>query len=301
MQANKSLAQMDLSEAIRDRRVQIGLIVVAVIAILATVITLIVQNARNTAVTAPGAQSNVSANPMGPGAMDPMGPGAAGDPTMRGMGAGGLDPGGAMFGSGGGFGGAGGGTGGAVASIEAIKKAPSPGVPTRDNPFKENSDLLAVVRSVPQRDPDLAPAHALYNEVMPIRATVNEQGDPLEGPPIPAMRVTGIIEGQQIAAMLQIGGAYITAVPGQEIPKDNPTYRVEAVEKDRVTLTRRWAFGDRKGTQRIEVPLAADPSQQAAFGGGFPGGAGQPGGPGGSGGSGGAGGPRPGGGVPAGG
>ena len=207
-----------------------------------------------------------------------------------------------MFASGGGFGGgAPGGAGAAAGGLEEIKKLPSPGVPTRENPFKENTELLAVVKSVPQQDPDLAPAHALYNEVMPIRATVNEQGDPLEGPPIPAMRVTGIIEGQQIAALLQIGGAFITAVPGQEIPKDNPTYRVEAVEKDRVILTRRWAFGERKGTQRIEVPLAGDPSQQAGFGGGFPGGAGLRGGSGGPAGSGGAGGPRPGGGVPAGG
>jgi len=300
----KSLAQMDLNEIWQDPKGRMIVLITLGVVVLGIIIGVVVTNLPPPQ-TAAGGQSNVFTDPTaGPGGGMPGGPaGMAPDPGGRLPGAGGagtdfgaMGPGGGMDATGGFAGGFGGASGGA-APVADIDDQKDPGVPTRANPFRENSDLAAVVKSVPERTPDIPAPPGLYDEIKPQKPIVTETGDELEGPPIPAMRVSGIIEGQQVAAMLHIGSAYITAIPGQEIPKDNPTYRVESIEKEKVVLTRRWELGNRKGIQRIEVPLAADPSQQLGGIGGFPGGPGMLGGgsggfPGGPGSGGGFGGPR---------
>jgi len=272
------LANADVGELIKNPKVQIGLIVAAVVIVLGVV-------GYNMFANRPATPTQVSG---APGMMDPAGAdlpaGMAGGPgsaeLMPGAGgSGGFDAGAGAggFGGDGGFGGGAGGTGGG----EEIEKSDSPGVGARSNPFAENPELKQVVASVPVVSPDIAPAQDLYGEVRPPQLPKYEAGDDLEGPPIPPMRVSGIVEGRQIAALLQIGAAHIQVTPGMSVPNDNPVYRVERIEKDRVFLSRRWEYGERRGVQRIEVPLQGDPSAQQGFGGGgFPGagGAGAPGG-----------------------
>lgn len=152
-----------------------------------------------------------------------------------------------------------------------------PGVPTRTNPFAPNREIRDVLASIPrptQGPVVLAEAHDLWKELNPPKPP--EQVDTTEdaGPPVPPMRVTGIVLGSQVAAVLQIGSQYMQVTPGRMIPEGNPVYRVERIETDRVVLTRRWQAGERKGVQRIEVNLAggAAPVAPVAPGVGVPGG-----------------------------
>jgi hypothetical protein len=177
-----------------------------------------------------------------------------------GAGAFGADPGAA-----GGFGAA------PAAATSELRKGPAPA--KGQNPFNPNPELKAVVDSVPDMA-EQAPIPALYDEIGPRKPPIRELGEGLEGPPVPPMRVAGIVEGQQISAIMEIGAAWIQVTPGKMIPEGNPVYRVESVERDKVVLTRRWEIGDQKGVQRIEVAL-----QSRDTGGAFPGAGGPGGGP----------------------
>lgn len=145
-------------------------------------------------------------------------------------------------------------------------RPPSAGVPVRRNPFLPSGEIDEVIRSIPdtERPVFLADAHPLYQELYKPKETVAVSDDENEGPPVPPMRVTAVVLGSQVSALMQIGGEFFSVVPGQSIPsRDNPIYRVEQIEAGKVVLTRRWEEGSRKGVQRIEVPIS-----QAAGGGG---------------------------------
>ena len=154
-------------------------------------------------------------------------------------------------------------TGGAPAAgnapAETGKKQP-PGVPVRGNPFAPNKELAEVLKSIPTppTSPEaVAPAHDIYNELYEPPPSVTVSDDENEGPPVPPMRVTGIILGTQVSALMQIGGEFLQVTPGKWLPNDNnPIYRVERIEQGKVILTRKWEEGNRKGIQRIEVGIS---------------------------------------------
>jgi hypothetical protein len=169
---------------------------------------------------------------------------------------------------------AGTGAAGTGQGADQVAKAP-PGVPTRRNPFAPTTELRGVIASVrvAQAAQPIAEAHPLYQELNPPKPQVQLATDDNDGPPVPAMRVSATVEGFQVAAILQMGDQYFQVTPGKMIPDDNPVFRVEKIEKDKVLLTRRWRLGNRKGVQRITVPLVGSATQTAGTpGGGFPGG-----------------------------
>lgn len=176
---------------------------------------------------------------------------------------------------------------GAVPGKENAPVATSPGVPRRANPFEENSDLKDAIGSIPKPvgPPELpetmAPELHVYSELNPPKPKDVVEDDDVAGPPIPPMRVAGVVFGNQVTATLQIGDQFLQVRPGQMIPDGNPVYRVERIEQDRVELVRRWQRGDKKGVQRFEVTLQGG-AQQRNPGSGFYGG-GRPGMPGGGG------------------
>src|SRR5207249_1705161 len=100
------------------------------------------------------------------------------------------------------------------------------------------------------------------------------------------MRVAGIVLGSAVSAIIQIGNDHIQVTPGKTIPNGNMAFRVDSIEQDKVTLSRKWQEGDRKGVQHIEVSVAGlpggsgmgtpafNPAGAAAGPGGFPGGPG---------------------------
>lgn len=150
-----------------------------------------------------------------------------------------------------------------------------PGVSTRSNAFTENKDLRDVIASVQTPPENVAASHSLYAELNPPEARPQISTDDQEGPPPPPMRLVGVIYGSVLSAMLQMGSEYIRIKPGAMIPSENPVYRVERIEPDKVILTRRWEMGNRKGVQRIEVPLATSAAPPPMpVGGAMPGGGG---------------------------
>jgi hypothetical protein len=166
-------------------------------------------------------------------------------------------------------------------------------VPTRTNPFRQNKDIQDAINSIPPppappEDKSVAPELHVYQELYKPKdkLAVTTGEDQNDGPPIPAMRVAGVIFGSAAGptATMQIGSEFIQVSPGKMIPEGNPVYRVERIEQDKVVLTRRWEMGSRTGVQRIEVTLAGSAPQAGggAFGGGamggYPGGSGYPGG-----------------------
>ncbi len=157
----------------------------------------------------------------------------------------------------------------AAASTEPVKKQP-PGVPVRANPFEPNRELAEVLETIPKtpEQPDaVAPDHDIYAELYQPKSEVQLSDDETDGPPIPSMRVTGIILGNQVSALMQIGSEFMQVTPGKWIPNDtNPIYRVERIEQGKVVLTRRWEEGNRKGVQRIEVGIAGTGGQGRAGG-----------------------------------
>ena len=167
------------------------------------------------------------------------------------------------------------------------EKAPkkSPGVPVRRNAFQPNREVNRILGSIPPppifQDRTVAPELDVYRELYKPEpdqvVTTGEEGT--EGPPIPAMRVAGVIFGSAAGptATIQIGSLYYQAAPGKMLPEGNPVYRVERIEQDKVVLTRRWEMQGKKGVQRIEVTLAGSPGSAGGFGapgGGYPGAAG---------------------------
>ncbi|HEU4754747.1 MAG TPA: hypothetical protein VFU47_16685, partial [Armatimonadota bacterium] len=161
----------------------------------------------------------------------------------------------------------------AAGTQEAGDKPRGPGVPTRGNPFAPSKEIQGVLDSIPdiQIPPTLAAPHDLYRELYTPKPQTDVAADENDGPPVPPMRVAGIIQGSdQLTAMIQMGDVFMTVTPGNMIPEGNPVYRVERIEPSKVVLTRRWEMGERKGTQRIEVALAnGAQTQPAAYGPGF--------------------------------
>lgn len=188
----------------------------------------------------PGAPGEPGAAPM-PGSADPaLSAAMPGMPAPAGMPPAGAPPAGA-------------------APAETGKKQP-PGVPVRGNPFAPNKELAEVLKSIPEppNAPEaMSPKHDLYTELYEPPASVTVSDDENEGPPVPPMRVTGIILGTQVSALMQIGGEFLQVTPGKWLPNENnPIYRVERIEQGKVILTRKWEEGNRKGIQRIEVGIS---------------------------------------------
>lgn len=170
---------------------------------------------------------------------------------------------------------------------EANTAPQAPGVPTRKNPFVPNSDLKRVIGSIPPPPtrPEavvVAPELDVYKELYtPENEPLVSGDESTDGPPIPPMRVAGVIFGNRAGptATLQMGEQFIQVTPGKMIPEGNPVYRVERIEQDKVVLTRRWEMAGREGVQRIEVSLAGSASRPAGggfmpggmMGGGYPG------------------------------
>jgi hypothetical protein len=259
------------ASALQNPKVQIGIIAGGVVVLL-VVIWLLFFNKPPETSTVPSASAGQLGLANGPTDATAMASGGLGGAPSPGVPAG---FGGATFGAPGGQ------PGGAAAPTEAPQNQ-TPGVATRANPFAPNSDIRQVLDSIPTVDPDLAFPHDIYqNELYKPPLPVTPGDDDQGGPPVPAMRVAGIVQGtDQLSAMLQMGDAFLHVTPGNMIPEHNPIYRVERIEPDKVILTRRWEVGTRKGTQRIEVALAhgqvSTPMMPGA--GGFPGAGGNGGG-----------------------
>jgi hypothetical protein len=150
-------------------------------------------------------------------------------------------------------------------------------VASRSNAFAPNNELKQVIGSIPP-DPKaptiMSTPHDLFLELNPPKPEVEvaEQGAD-QGPPIPPMRVSGIVLGNVVSAVIQLGDGnaaqFINVVPGKMIPEGNPVYRVASIENGTVTLVRRWEQGNRKGVQRIDVTLAGSSNRGGGnFGGG---------------------------------
>ena len=153
--------------------------------------------------------------------------------------------------------------GGANAAGEN-KPPAGPRVASRTNAFAPNRELKEVILSIPSppnAPTEYASAHDLFVELNPPKpeVEVSEQGAD-QGPPIPSMRVSGIVLGNVVSAVIQLGDGnaaqFINVVPGKMFPESNPVYRVASIENGAVTLVRRWEEGNRKGVQRIEVTLS---------------------------------------------
>lgn len=258
-QAQMDWKNLDVQALLQDRRVQIGLGVAVVLGILIYVLLAFVIK--------PGTSGVAPAVGTDPMMMEPGMPGGNGPTSLMPGGvpmgdSGAMNPNLDTMGVGGGFGPMAGSQGAGAAAAPASNRPEKDrelpaGVRARGNPFQPNSDMREVIRSIdPYRPPpDIGVPHGLYNELNPPK--YKGGNDPNEGPPIPAMRLTGVVMGSQVSGLLQMGSEYIQVTPGKMIPENNPTYRVDRIEADKVVLSRRWEFGTRKGTQRFEVPLAA--------------------------------------------
>jgi hypothetical protein len=139
--------------------------------------------------------------------------------------------------------------------------------------------VIASIPPDPKQPTVMASAHDLYIELNPPKPDVQVAGEGADqGPPIPPMRVTGVVLGNVVSAVLQLGDGnnaqFVNVVPGKMIPEGNPVYRVASIESGTVTLVRRWEEGNRKGVQRIEVTLSGSSNRGGAggpsFGGGSP-------------------------------
>jgi len=277
---------------LQNPKVQIGVIAAGAIALIVVIYVLFFSGSGASPAPNPGVSD--SAAPVGDGAMPGAPGGAAAQSPGSGLSAGaapggGLAPGGAP---GGGLAPAAAPLGGSAAPAGAEgdpAKPVGPGVPVRKNPFRQNKELQAVLDSVPpppEGPVAMAQMHNIYVEELykPDPPVLVDDQDDTDGPPIPTMRVAGVVYGRQVSATLQIGQQYMQVTPGQMVPASNPIYRVDSIEQDTVHLSRRWEIGNRKGVQRIEVGLAARAASPGGGGfggapGGYPGaGGGYPGG-----------------------
>jgi hypothetical protein len=153
--------------------------------------------------------------------------------------------------------------------------------------LKKSLDSIPIIVN-PQPKESVAPELDVYKELYKPKADVKVTSgeDQNDGPPIPAMRVAGVIFGSSAGptATMQIGDQFIQVTPGKMIPEGNPVFRVERIEQEKVVLSRRWEMGSKHGVQRIEVTLAGSAGRAggAGFaGGGYPGAGGGMGYPGG--------------------
>lgn len=273
----KAAGASGLPEALKDPKViggiAAGVVVLAIIAIVLMMRpgpseptgSVDYSDVSNGAAAAPGG-AMAGVNSDTPGQMPDAGAMAGMGGAMQGAGGAAMDPslGGAV------------GLGG-VPAAPAAQEPPrnqSPGVATRSNAFQENADLRKVIDSIQEVPENVAASHNLYAELNPPDQRQQISTDENEGPPVPPMRLVGVVFGRQLTGMLQMGSEYIQVTPGKMIPSENPIYRVQRLEPDKVVLTRRWEIGNRKGVQRIEVPLAesaAPPSMPVGGMGGAPG------------------------------
>ena len=253
------------TNALQNPKVKIAIIAVGVIILLVVVWFLFLSPSGNTSST-----SSAGA-PVSPGLE-----GASGGQTGSGApglgGAAGAPPGGL-----GGAPGAGGApaAGGAGASGQAVTSARGPVPPSRRNPFDPNAEVNEAIGLIvvgTGTTPDVyAPRLDIFRDLNPPRSDVVAEGED-EGPPIPPMRVAGILQGRVVAAILQVGGQTIGPIsPGQMVLD---TYRLERIEPERVILSRDYEVRGRTKKQVIEVTLAGIPGTAGAGGGagGFSGG-----------------------------
>jgi hypothetical protein len=241
---------------LQDRRVQFGLLGVLAVIIIGAIVFVVMGNQSGDAGTgvevATGMPGATNA-PLGMEATDANAPAGTSD-MPGGMPV--ADPGmpGAMPGAMPGMAP----TGAAPGATEKPAKGLPKAVASRSNPFAPNTEMQQVVDSIftVTANPDYALAHDIYNELNPPKPQVVGEGEEEGGPPVPPMRVAGVMMGAQVSAIMQVGSEHFQVIPGKMIPESNPVYRVERIEQDKVHLTRRWEMGTRKGTQKIEVLVA---------------------------------------------
>jgi len=268
-------ASGDKQGILQKPAVLIGVAIAGAIAIIAVIIQIVASNGGGTPPepyvangTGNGTDANgTSAAVITPGAADANAPGTT--PGGSFAAPAGVAPGAA------GAAAPGAGAPGAPGAAADAPRTSAPLRPAGANPFKPNNEIRRVIANAALNNlpkpvpPDLTipgPQENLYFELSPPKpASPVEQGEGLAGPPIPAMRVSAIVRGDQITALLQIGEQFVQVTPGIMVPKNNPVYRVERIENERVILVRRWTEGTRKGVQRIEVTLQGA-AQQAGGG-----------------------------------
>lgn len=273
-----------LQGALQNPKVQIGVIAVGALAII-VVIYLLFFSEPSLPAPVPGTATPINNSPGGGNSPGMPAAGGGNQPAM--MTPVGSAPATAMAGAPG----ATGATGQAGATDKDKDTPKAPGVKTRANPFKENPDLLDVEKSIPSitTPPSIAPQLSIYVDELhkPKPSTKVATDSAQEGePPIPAMRLAGVVYGEKVSATLQIGDAFVQAVPGAMVPPTNPLYHVDRIEQEKAYLSRRWELNGHKGVQHIEVTLAGAPPRAGGFAPGMPGG-----GPGGANGPGGGNGP----------
>jgi hypothetical protein len=260
--------------ALQNPKVLVGIVAAVAVVVIALIVMFVVprSSAQMSVTPAAGLEDAGATGPGIPGGgtgtttMPMTGPpGGMGGMSSPGMMSGGY--GGGMMGGGAGAGG--------MQLPEGESEAPvsrPPGVPTRRNPFAENTELRQVIASIPP-DPEApsidAPAHHLWQELNPPQPSDPAADAVGGGPAVPAMRLSGVIIGHQVSALLDLNGEHLHITPGKMIPEENPVFRVESIERDKAILTRRWEMGGRKGVQRIEVIQSGQPGGPiAGFGSG---------------------------------
>ena len=212
-------------------KVQIGLIAGGALALIAVVVMLIMNNNNASPAPTPTPATGAPAPPGGGTAAG--GPGSPISSTVPPAPPGPGGPGSPMASTGGpvgasGFGGApsapsaAGAPGAPGAAKEGAAPKKGAGVPVRGNPFAENTELKDVLASIPEppgQPKIVAQEHRLYQDELHTAKPVVDvsKDDQNDGPPIPTMRVAGVVYGKQISATLQIGDQYMQVTPGQMV------------------------------------------------------------------------------------
>lgn len=146
----------------------------------------------------------------------------------------------------------------AIAELPRDQAALGPRPPHRANPFLPNGEIRRLLPGPPPPERPLpgpvAPALPLYAELRPDPTTTPglDRGEP----PLPPMRVAAVIVGARTSAVLQIGERLFTVTPGQRVPEEAPVFRVDAIERERVVLSRRWEQRGIQRVQRVEIALS---------------------------------------------
>lgn len=256
-----------LQGALQNPKVQIGVIAVGAIAIIIVIYFLFFSDTAQPAPAPAAPEGGLSAASPGNTPGSPPGGAAAGQPKMAPMG------GAPATAAAPGAPGAPGQAGAAAADKDTVK---GPGVKTRLNPFKETKEVKAVEDSIRiyEPPPSIAPPQSIYIDELhkpkpntKVATDAAQEGEP----PIPAMRLAGVVYGEKVSATLQIGEAFVQAVPGSMVPPTNPLYHVDRIEQEKVYLSRRWELAGHKGVQHIEVTLAGAPPRAGGFTPGIPG------------------------------
>jgi len=247
---------------LQNKNVQIGVLVAGGIAVLVILVMYVIMPmmAGSDAETAlPGGSINSAPPPGGAGAGAPTANTAAPPPTTTPSGA--APPPTA-------------GPGTPPMPVGTPTAAPAEGQPRgpkpegRANPFAFAGDLKAARENYikppppppgpppprPEPPPDSPEHDPIYYELNPPRpegaagSTVSEE---FPEPPIPRMRVVGILHGNVISAIIEIDGQVITQplTPGKTV-RD---FRVERIEPNKVVLSRRYDAGGKSKQQFIDV------------------------------------------------